>query len=104
LATYEVERRPSAVFAIDMSIALGKVICVPDPAEAAARDEAMAAAVTAEVSEVPGQPGLAVGLVHPSSPLAGELLPQAKLDGRWFDVVHGAGWRLVTDDPAALDL
>ena len=54
LATYEEERRPSAVAAIDFSIELGKVICVPDPAEAAARDEAMAAAVTGEVSEVAG--------------------------------------------------
>ena len=53
-ATYEQERRPGAVAAIDLSIALGQVICVPDPAEAAARDEAMAAAVTGEVSEVPG--------------------------------------------------
>ena len=62
---------PGAVAAIDLSIELGKVICVPDPAEAAARDEAMAAAVTGEVSEVPGQPGLAAGLIHPSAPLAG---------------------------------
>jgi 2-polyprenyl-6-methoxyphenol hydroxylase-like FAD-dependent oxidoreductase len=104
LATYEEERRPSAVFAIDFSIELGKVICVPDPAEAAARDEAMAAAVTGEVSEVAGLPGLATGIVHPSSPLAGELLPQANLGGRWFDDVHGVGWRLVTDDPEARDL
>ena len=65
LATYEEERRPSAVAAIDFSIELGKVICVPDPAEAAARDEAMAAAVTGEVSEVAGLPGIAAGLVHP---------------------------------------
>jgi 2-polyprenyl-6-methoxyphenol hydroxylase-like FAD-dependent oxidoreductase len=104
LATYEQERRPGAVAAIDLSIELGKVICVPDPAEAAARDEAMAAVVTDEVSEVPGQPGLASGLVHPHAPLAGELFPQANLGGRWFDDVHGAGWRLVTDDPAAADL
>ncbi len=104
LATYEEERRPGAVAAIDTSIALGQVICVPDQAEAAARDEAMAASVTGEVSEVPGQPGLASGLVHPAAPLAGERFPQANLDGRWFDDVHGAGWRLVTDDPAARDL
>jgi flavoprotein hydroxylase len=104
LATYEEERRPGAVAAIDTSIALGQVICVPDPAEASARDEAMAAAVTGEVSEVPGQPPLAGGVVHPSSPLAGERLPQANLGGRWFDDVHGAGWRLVTDDPSARDL
>jgi 2-polyprenyl-6-methoxyphenol hydroxylase-like FAD-dependent oxidoreductase len=104
LATYEEERRPSAVAAIDFSIELGKVICVPDPAEAAARDEAMAAAVTGAVSEVAALPGLAAGLVHPGDPFAGQPFPQANLDGRWFDDVHGAGWRLVTDDPAARDL
>ena len=101
LATYEEERKPGAVFAIDLSIELGKVICVPDPVEAAARDEAMAAAVTGEVSVVPGAPGLASGVVHPDEPLAGEQFPQADLDGAWFDDVHGAGWRLVTVDPAA---
>jgi 2-polyprenyl-6-methoxyphenol hydroxylase-like FAD-dependent oxidoreductase len=104
LATYEQERRPSAVAAIDFSIELGKVICVPDPADAAARDDSMAAAVTGEVSEVAGLPGLTAGLVALDTALAGEQLPQADVDGRWFDDVHGAGWRLVTDDPAAGDL
>jgi flavoprotein hydroxylase len=104
LTTYEEERRPGAVVALDTSIALGQVICVADPAEAAERDEAMAAAVTGEVSEVPGQPALAAGVIHPSSPLAGEQSPQWNLGGRWFDDVHGAGWRLVTDDPAVHDL
>jgi flavoprotein hydroxylase len=97
LATYEQERRPSAQRAIDFSIELGQVICVADPDEAAARDEAMAAAVTGEVSEAPGQPGLDAGLVHPGSPMAGEQFPQAEVDGILFDDVHGAGWRLVTD-------
>lgn len=99
LATYEQERRPSAEHAIDFSIELGKVICVADPAEAAARDEAMSASVTGGLSEVPGQPGLGAGLVHPDSPMAGEQFPQATIDGRPFDDVHGAGWRLITDDP-----
>lgn len=98
LATYEQERRPSAVAAIDFSIELGQVICVPDPAEAAARDEAMAAAVTGEVAEVPGLPGLVDGLLLAGTPQAGEAFPQADLGGRWFDDVHGAGWRLVTDE------
>jgi flavoprotein hydroxylase len=104
LATYEDERRPSAVAAVDFSIELGKVICVPDPPEAAARDETMAAAVTGEVSEVAGLPGLTAGLIDPDTPLAGEQFPQADLDGRWFDDVHGAGWRLVTDEPDAAGL
>jgi hypothetical protein len=104
LPTYEEERRPSAVAAIDFSIELGKVICVPDPDEAAARDEAMAAAVTGQVSEVADLPGIATGLVAAGTPLAGERFPQADVDGRRFDDVHGAGWRLVTDDPAAGEL
>jgi flavoprotein hydroxylase len=98
LATYDEERRPSASAAIDFSMELGKVICVPDPAEAAARDAAMAAAYDGEVSEAPGMPGIASGLVARDAPLAGELFPQADLGGRWFDDVHGVGWRLVTVD------
>ena len=43
LDTYQQERLPSARQAIEFSMELGNVICVPDPAEAAARDEAMAA-------------------------------------------------------------
>ena len=42
LDSYQSERLPSAKAAIEFSMELGKVICVPDPAEAAARDEAMA--------------------------------------------------------------
>ena len=71
LTTYEQERRPGAMAAIDMSMELGKIICVADPAAAAARDEAMAAAVTGEVSEVPGTPGLAAGLVQSGFPTRG---------------------------------
>jgi hypothetical protein len=77
---------------------LGKVICVPDPGEAAARDEAMAAAVTAEPVDAPSLPGLDAGLVHPTAPHAGELFVQGTVAGRLFDDVHGAGWRLVTVD------
>jgi 2-polyprenyl-6-methoxyphenol hydroxylase-like FAD-dependent oxidoreductase len=104
LATYDEECRPNAVAAVEFSIELGKVICVPDPTEATARDDAMAAAVTDEVSEVADPPAIASGLVHAESKRAGELFPQADLNGRWFDDVHGAGWRFVTVDPDAADL
>jgi 2-polyprenyl-6-methoxyphenol hydroxylase-like FAD-dependent oxidoreductase len=104
LATYDQERRPSASAAIDFSIELGKVICVPDPAEAAARDEAMAAAYDGGVSEAPGLPGIASGILAAGAPLAGELFPQGDLGGQWFDDVHGRGWRLVTIDPHAAGL
>ena len=104
LATYQQERLPSATAAIDFSIELGHVICIADHAVATARDEAMSAAVTGEVTEIAGLPGIAGGLVDPESLAAGEQFPQFQVDGGWFDDVHGAGWRLVTDhgDPAAL--
>ena len=98
LDTYEDERLPSARAAIEFSMELGKVICVPDFAEAAARDEAMAAAVGDELMDAPALPGLTGGLVHPRSPHAGEVWAQPQVGGRLFDDVHGAGWRLVTTD------
>ncbi|HEV7720130.1 MAG TPA: bifunctional 3-(3-hydroxy-phenyl)propionate/3-hydroxycinnamic acid hydroxylase [Iamia sp.] len=114
LATYDEERRPNANAAVDLSIELGQVICVPDPAEAAARDEAMTAGYDGSVSDVPGLPGITRGIVAAGTPQAGELFPQADLrprgarhlvGSRLFDDVHGAGWRLVTAaaDPAPLD-
>jgi hypothetical protein len=99
LATYDEERRPSAQSAVDFSIELGKVICVPDRAEARARDEAMAAAYDGRTSDAPGLPGIDQGLIAKDAPLAGELFPQGNVDGRWFDDVHGVGWRLVTVEP-----
>jgi 2-polyprenyl-6-methoxyphenol hydroxylase-like FAD-dependent oxidoreductase len=98
LDTYQQERLPSARNAIEFSIELGKVICVPDPDEAAARDEALAAAVGPEPADAPALPGLDEGLVHPASPHAGHLFVQGTVAGRLFDDVHGAGWRLVTID------
>jgi 2-polyprenyl-6-methoxyphenol hydroxylase-like FAD-dependent oxidoreductase len=105
LDTYEEERLPSARAAIDLSIELGRVICVPDPTEAAERDEAMAAAVGDEPAPAPGLPDIAAsGFTHPGSPHAGTQLVQGKVDGRPFDAVHGNGWRLVVTgvDPAEI--
>ena len=94
LDTYRDERLPSARAAIDFSMELGKVICVPDPAEAAARDEAMAAAVDG-TGPAPGLPGITEGFVHPTAPHAGTQLVQGTDGGRRFDDAHGNGWRLV---------
>jgi len=104
LDTYEQERLPHALRAIEFSRSLGEVICVPDVAAAAARDEAMAAGVSDEASDVPDLPGVDVGLVRVGDPHAGGLFVQATVDGALFDDVHGAGWRLVTIDPDGADL
>lgn len=96
LDSYQDERLASARGAIEFSMELGKVICVPDEAGAAARDEAMAAVVGPEIAEAPALPGIAAGVVHPRARHAGELFVQGAVAGGPFDDVHGAGWRLVT--------
>jgi len=96
LDAYQAERLPEVRASIDFSVELGRVICVADPAEAAARDQAMAAAVGPDPIEVPALPPIAAGLVELSTPLAGQLFPQGRCGGVRFDDVHGAGWRLVT--------
>jgi hypothetical protein len=70
------------------------VICVPDPADAAARGEAMAAGVDG-TGPAPGLPGITSGFIHPTAPHAGSQLVQGRDGGRPFDDAHGNGWRLV---------
>ena len=94
LDSYQSERMPSARAAIEFSIELGKVICVPDAAEAAARDEAMAVGVDG-TGPPPGLPDIEQGFIHSTAPHAGSQLVQGKVDGRPFDEAHGNGWRLV---------
>jgi hypothetical protein len=101
LDAYQDERLAHARGVIEFSMELGKVICVPDTDEAAARDAAMSAAVGPEPIEVPDLPGPTSGIVHPESPHAGNLFVQGAVGGRPFDDVHGAGWRLVSCGPAA---
>jgi flavoprotein hydroxylase len=95
LDSYQSERMPSAKAAIEFSMELGKVICVADPAEAGARDLAMAAGVGDEPAPAPGLPDITSGCIHPTAPHAGVQLVQGKDGGRLFDEVHGNGWRLV---------
>jgi hypothetical protein len=95
LDSYQCERLPSARAAIEFSMELGKVICVPDPAEAAARDNAMAAGVREEPEPAPGLPDVTSGFLHPTAPHAGKQFVQGCDTGRRFDEAHGNGWRLV---------
>ncbi len=104
LDLYTDERLPHVRKAIEFAIELGKVICVPDPDEAAARDAAMAGSVTDEPISTPGLPGLAGGCIDTISPFAGHLFVQGSVEGRPFDDVHGTGWRLVTIDARTDDV
>ena len=105
LDSYQAERLPSARSAIEFSMELGKVICVPDPADAAVRDAAMAAGVGGEPEPAPELPNITAGFMHPRAPHAGTQFMQGRDGGRAFDDVHGAGWRLVVlgTDVEAID-
>jgi flavoprotein hydroxylase len=104
LDSYQEERLPSVKAAIEFSMELGKVICVPDPAEAAARDEAMAAGVGDEPAAAPGLPDVTSGFIHPGAPHAGRQFVQGHVGGRPMDDACGNGWRLVVTgvDPGEL--
>jgi len=103
LEAYGRERAVNVRAVIEFSMELGKIICVPDPAEAAARDEAMiTGAMQAGPQPVPPLPGIVDGVRFGGDPLAGELFIQGRVsDGdrsARFDDVVGGGWRLVTMD------
>lgn len=104
LDTYDEERVPNARHAIEFSLELGKIICVPDPEAAAERDEAMAPLVGPEPTDAPPLPGIEAGIIDPDSPHAGALFVQGTVSGQRFDDVHGAGWRLITLDHEPLEL
>jgi flavoprotein hydroxylase len=108
LDTYESERVPQVRRVVEFSIELGKVICVPDAAQAAARDAAMIAAVRERGSTAPvPTPAIGPGVLVDGDPLAGHLFAQGEVRrgdaiGRFDDVV-GRGFTLVSlaGDPAS---
>src|SRR5690349_12530655 len=80
LDTYATEREPDIRAAIDLSMMLGSVICVPDADEATARDVAMSADVGPGLAEVPGPPPIASGVLDPASVLAGDRFVQGQVE------------------------
>ena len=106
LDAYEDERRDNVRAVIDFSMALGQVICITDPDEAAERDELMAGGVDGDAAQVPAPlPGISAGIIRADDPVAGDLFVQGRLrrNGRTvlLDDLVGAGWRLVTPHHAA---
>jgi flavoprotein hydroxylase len=111
LDSYESERSPHVRSTIDLSVALGRVICVADPAEAAARDRRMAAEAAERSAPVPAQlPPLGPGCFDATSSCRHELFVQDRVRRGGatglFDDVVGPGFALVSaqgDPSAALD-
>jgi hypothetical protein len=105
LDTYASERVPHVQAVINFSMELGKVICIADPAEAAARDRMMIGMVKDGTSLPP--PSLKIGPgILANDPHAGELAPQGRVQhgavSGLFDDVVGRGWTLLSrsGDPA----
>ncbi|MHA2788107.1 bifunctional 3-(3-hydroxy-phenyl)propionate/3-hydroxycinnamic acid hydroxylase MhpA [Corynebacterium sp. S7] len=100
LESYSSERREHVNYYIDFSMMLGRVICITDEDEAAARDERM----IKELAEADGPVDTDVAVLGPGlwiqdSPLAGELsvqgfVTQGEHTGR-FDEIAGRGWRVI---------
>jgi 2-polyprenyl-6-methoxyphenol hydroxylase-like FAD-dependent oxidoreductase len=103
LDTYARERVPHVRAVIEFSMALGHVICIADPAEAAARDAAMTAALRAGAQATPPPaPVLGPGAFAAGDPHAGSLFVQGRVGvgartGRFDDLV-GSGFALVARD------
>jgi 3-(3-hydroxy-phenyl)propionate hydroxylase len=92
---------------IELAIGMGQMVCACDPDEVRGRDEMFLAAYDGSVTEIPPFPGVSAGIVLAGSPKAGDLFLQADVERAGvrtpFDDAVGAGWRLVTNDPVALD-
>jgi 2-polyprenyl-6-methoxyphenol hydroxylase-like FAD-dependent oxidoreductase len=106
LDSYGTERGPQVQAEIDFSVELGKIICVLDPAEAAARDQGLLPLGAAGPAPLPGRPPLGPGVLLAGDPHAGEIALQAAVtrdrrQGR-FDDLTGGGWLLLSQDVAIL--
>lgn len=101
LDTYQIERRPHASDVINLSMYLGKVICIPDAAVAAKRDQAFFDGIA---SPPPAFPHMVDGILFRSPsehvlPPAGLISPHGTVQyqgqvGRFDDVV-GLGFVLI---------
>jgi 3-(3-hydroxy-phenyl)propionate hydroxylase/flavoprotein hydroxylase len=101
LDTYASERLPHVRMVIDLSVALGKVICIADPVAAAARDAEMVPAAKAAGLRTPAPlPPIGPGCFAAGDPNAGRLFVQDTVcaggaTGR-FDEVVGGGFLLAS--------
>jgi hypothetical protein len=107
LDSYGSERAPHARATIEFSVALGRVICVADPREAAGRDARMIPVARAAGLQTPGPaPQIGPGCYDAASPAGGELFVQGRVERGaergLFDDVVGGGFALVSTqgDPA----
>ena len=97
LDTYQVEREPHAAAVIDAAVGFGQLICMLDPDEARARDEAFLADFHGETLAPDVIPPLAPGPCVGTG--GGTLSPQPRVHGVLLDDVVGGGFLLCTAEP-----
>lgn len=99
LDTYGSERAPQVRAELEFSVELGKLLCVLDPGEAAARDEGLRALGAAGPQPLPDRPPLGPGIWNHGDPHAGSGALQAGVvaGGRrlLLDDATGGGWLLL---------
>jgi 2-polyprenyl-6-methoxyphenol hydroxylase-like FAD-dependent oxidoreductase len=95
LDSYESERMPHARSAIEMSMALGELICVASRSAAEERDARLLAQTRDPIA--PPLPPLGPGCFADTSH-ARELCVHPRLRSGWLDDVHGARFALVSPD------
>jgi len=110
LDTYQIERSPHVSDVIDLSMYLGRMICQPDPAMAAIRDEAF---FSGTAPPPPDFPHLSDGILHRTSAgkptdVAGLLSPHVvvcqRSEATRLDDFTGGGFVLIADQADLLDL
>ncbi len=111
LDSYQTERTPHVRGAIELSVQLGKIICVPDALEAKARDAAMGPMAASGASVPPPPPPIITdGCISRAFSFAGRTFPQSRSirstvsepeqvsqAGRSDDVL-GNRWKLILRD------
>ncbi|MBJ3816752.1 bifunctional 3-(3-hydroxy-phenyl)propionate/3-hydroxycinnamic acid hydroxylase [Shimwellia pseudoproteus] len=101
LDDYTAERKPQIRAVIEASMAMGRVVCVSDPQQAADRDTAY---LTGQVAPLPPFPGITDGLIYRTvpSPVAGTLSVHGALRRQQhtarFDTLFGRGFHLVISE------
>ena len=99
LDTYQPEREPHVRAITDLAVFLGRIVCIQNVDEAAARDAQMTTpSEDKRVSALPPLPGLTLGIMvgHPS---AGQVAPAPRFkDGRRVDDVIGYVPFVITRD------
>jgi hypothetical protein len=107
LDTYGQERIPHVRSLVSLALSLGRMMCLTDPEEAAARDAQLTALVRAgQRTPLPSPPVMGPGTLLADDRHAGEMFPQARVRRRaggraaegLFDDLVGSGWLLLGAD------